>query len=148
MVAEWLCWSYFGSKQQCNAGPPATPATSNQKSNISQFIVFCELDFGLCLGGVWQLCNTQICIHNSLAGCRAILCCGPITFQTDTRCSHSCVVICLEKGVNYCLCFILLDLGNAVLCNSKFWVSFRKVLISSFTYLLCLHTKEHRQWVK
>ncbi len=92
-------------------------------------------------GGFWQLCYTQICIHNSLAGCHATLRCGPITFQTDTRCSHSGVVICLEKGVNYCLCFVLLDLGNAVLCSSKFWVSFSKVLISCFTYLLCLPYK-------
>ncbi len=114
-------------------------------------------------GGFWQLCNTQICIHNSLADCRATLRCGPITFQTDTRCSHSCVVICSEKGVNYCLCFVLLDLGNAVLCNSKFW-SFKNVkrgktffkeifnkLKSRYPVLLIYyvyHTKEHIKWVK
>lgn len=77
------------------------------------------LDFGVC-----QLCNTHICIHNSLAGCHATLHCGPIILRTDARCSHCCVVICLEKGINYCLCTHLI--GNVIFCNTIFLSIFQE----------------------
>lgn len=107
----WVtCWSSWPSKflrMNSLANRPTLtqhkPQPRKHHLSVLSFVILFYSHFAF-FWYFWQLWITLIYIHNSLAGCHVTLRCGPIIFQTDSRCSQSRVVVYLEKRVNYCLC--------------------------------------------